>query len=740
MNVAAGAGLVGTPSPAGTSCVGINNGTITLTMTTGAAPFTAIMDGTITQTSASNIISFAGLVAGTHSINVTDANGCVTTSPITTTVAAGSGFTAAFNPTSTSCAGALNGKLVITPQTPGAAPFTVVLNPGAITQTSATSTITFNNLAAGSYSAVVTDANGCQYTLSNMAVSPGPSINVRPDKIDARCFNGLTGSITAVPSSNATAPIQYSLDNVTWQASPNFPGLGAGTYNVYIMDAVGCRNSADTTIGQPAQLQATTSQQTVLCNSASNGKIVVAATGGTTPYYYSLNGSAYQTNNTFSVPAGSNYTIDVKDANGCTIPQLTNISVMEPAALAASSLTSNATCDGGSDGTITITPTGGTSPYQFAITGGTFQPANYFYVGPGTYDITVKDVNGCSYPVNAVVVGLTNNLTYTHMTDPPAVCESKAAQLQLLTNATQFAWTNAGSLSNSTIANPMATPPIPTLYRVTATLGRCSIVDSVYVNVMPAPTADAGPPGDICYGKTYQLQGSGGAAYAWTPSTYLSSYTDYNPVVKPEKTITYYLTVTDANGCASLTPAQVMVKVTPPIKVNVYPVDTIVAGGVKVPYLATSAGTYYVWTNTASNLGLDNPNIPNPIATAPLADGSVVIYKITATTSAGCQGETYARIQVYKGPDLYMVTGFTPNADGKNDVFVPIPVGIKKLNYFRVVDHWGLTVFLTKELNRGWDGRYRGAEQASGVFVWMVEGVTMDNKLITKKGTVTLIR
>ena len=104
MNVAAGAGLVGNPMPVATTCTGVNNGSIAINMTSGAAPYTAIMDGSITQTSASNTITFTGVAAGSHSITVTDANGCITTSPITTKVATGTGFTATFTPTATGCA------------------------------------------------------------------------------------------------------------------------------------------------------------------------------------------------------------------------------------------------------------------------------------------------------------------------------------------------------------------------------------------------------------------------------------------------------------------------------------------------------------------------------------------------------------------------------------------------------------------------------------------------------------
>jgi gliding motility-associated-like protein len=87
-----------------------------------------------------------------------------------------------------------------------------------------------------------------------------------------------------------------------------------------------------------------------------------------------------------------------------------------------------------------------------------------------------------------------------------------------------------------------------------------------------------------------------------------------------------------------------------------------------------------------------------------------------------------------------MPTGFTPNRDGKNDIFKPFTVGVTNLNYFRVYNRWGQLIFSTAKLNDGWDGRVTGVEQPSGTYVWMVQGIARDGKVITKKGTVTLIR
>jgi gliding motility-associated-like protein len=97
-------------------------------------------------------------------------------------------------------------------------------------------------------------------------------------------------------------------------------------------------------------------------------------------------------------------------------------------------------------------------------------------------------------------------------------------------------------------------------------------------------------------------------------------------------------------------------------------------------------------------------------------------------------------LKVYKGPDIYVPTGFTPNSDGKNDKFYPITIGIKKINYFKVFNRWGQMVFSSTAFNEGWDGKLGGTQQPSGVYVWIVQAVSRDDKVITKKGTVTLIR
>jgi gliding motility-associated-like protein len=235
------------------------------------------------------------------------------------------------------------------------------------------------------------------------------------------------------------------------------------------------------------------------------------------------------------------------------------------------------------------------------------------------------------------------------------------------------------------------------------------------------------------------LQASGGITYLWSPSTYLDDAAIANPrVIKPEKTVTYTLSVKDANGCPSLVTDEVTVNVTPPIQVFTSPIDTVVYTGDQFNLFATIPGTdtSYTWS---PSIGLSDPNISSPVVTA-LNAGDIMTYKVTVTTSAGCQGEAYVTVKVYEGPELYVATAFTPNGDGKNDVFIPFPVGIKELKYFRVFNRWGQQLYFTKALNQGWDGTVNGAEQGSGVYIWMAEAITENGVIIKKKGTITLIR
>ena len=111
-----------------------------------------------------------------------------------------------------------------------------------------------------------------------------------------------------------------------------------------------------------------------------------------------------------------------------------------------------------------------------------------------------------------------------------------------------------------------------------------------------------------------------------------------------------------------------------------------------------------------------------------------------AFTPEGCASYDTLTIKIYKGPEIYVPTAFTPNRDGLNDVLKPTTVGITQFDYFAVYNRYGKLIFKSSDAAKGWDGRINGMEQNTGSYIWMVSGVDYKGNKIFKKGSVVLIR
>jgi gliding motility-associated-like protein len=136
---------------------------------------------------------------------------------------------------------------------------------------------------------------------------------------------------------------------------------------------------------------------------------------------------------------------------------------------------------------------------------------------------------------------------------------------------------------------------------------------------------------------------------------------------------------------------------------------------------------------------LDEPGSVNPnfLATSLIEQQ----YTIKITTALGCVTVDTQYVKTIKEVKMYIPTAFTPNNDGRNDYLRPILLGIKDMRYFRVYNRWGQLVYdMHTGDERGWDGLVGGMIQQTGVYVWMIEGIGLDNKRYFQRGTVTLIR
>jgi gliding motility-associated-like protein len=721
-----------------TSCSGASDGTVTVTAT-GNGPFEYTM-GTSGVWQTSGV--FSGLPSG-GPYNFYVRNAYCTSPAATTSVAPGSTLQGSATANPPSCSGASNATVTVNALS-GNPPYEYRRGISGAWQSSAT----FTGLAPGPDSFYV-KTGSCISDVIRVTIPPGVPLTATTTVTNVSCFGGSDGTVTINPPSSGTG-YTFSKDNfATQQTNPGFTGLAAApSYTFWLKDNAGCAGTVTATVNQPTQLSSTNPVVTnAKCNGSADGTITVSGSGGTAPYLYSLNGGTNTSSNSFTVASGT-HNIVITDSKGCTFT-VGNIQVNQPPVLDLNIVQQkNASCNGGADGQIILSGSGGTAPYKYSATGFAAQNSGTFNVNPGSYTVAITDYNNCAYTAPApAVIGLTNDMAYTPMADI-IICEGTSGTLQPQTNAIQFVWKGPAITPNNTAQSSITVKPVAdTFYSVTATYGRCSYNDTVNVDVNAAPVADAGPGNTICFGKSDTLSASGGVSYEWSPTTYLSgNITGPDPVVNaPQKTITYTLYVRDGAGCRSLQPSTVTVNVTPPLLVVVNPIDTIGYFGDSIRIRAMSIGTSYTWTPV---VGLSNPNIDNPTVYVTTDR----IYTVTATTAAGCSGEGSFKLRAYKGPDIYVPTAFTPNGDGLNDRVRPFSVGIEKLNYFRIFDRWGQLMYEYKGEKRGpvvysmlqstigWDGSFHGEPLNTGTFVWLAEGVTKQGKIIFRKGSITLIR
>lgn len=262
-------------------------------------------------------------------------------------------------------------------------------------------------------SAIVTINVAADITFTTMDVQPS-------------CNGGTTGSIT-FSANGGTGALMYSITGPmgAFQISPVFSGLGAGTYNLAVKDAVNYTKTGSTTLTDPPLLSFTTMEVNNPCNGVSMGSIAFSATGGTGSLMYSITGAmgTFQMGSNFSGLAANTYNLAVKDANNCIATGMATIT--EPAPIGFTFSKTDISCNGAGDGSITFNSVmGGTSPYTYSINGsmGTFTGNTmYSNLAANTYNLVVKDNMGCNSaaqattiiePAAIVVSGTIPTLTY----------------------------------------------------------------------------------------------------------------------------------------------------------------------------------------------------------------------------------------------------------------------------------------------------------------------------------------
>jgi gliding motility-associated-like protein len=350
-----------------------------------------------------------------------------------------------------------------------------------------------------------------------------------------------------------------------------------------------------------------------------------------------------------------------------------------------------------------------------------------------TYYVNQND-NGC-IGTDSIKVNVLSFIT-VNLGPDSSICKTDTFRLRANTQGLGFKWTANTGETVSPIKFPIVQPLKNTQYNVLANLGKCTATDSIFIKVAPYPISIIAPDTSICTGFRVQLNASiVGSSFKWFPTNSLINPNSLTPIAGPSKSTSYILTVSDTIGCNKSVSDTILVTLVPVIKAYAGHDTTIVKD--QPLQLNASGGTSYLWSPIT---GLSDPNIANPIAVLP-DDVDSIRYLVKVIGDAGCFNTDDIKVKVFTtGPEIFVPSGFTPNADNKNDMLKPTLVGIEKLHYFSVYNRWGQLLFTTSEIGKGWDGLYKGTKQPSGAYVYSAEGVDFSGKIVFRKGTSVLIR
>lgn len=320
------------------------------------------------------------------------------------------------------------------------------------------------------------------------------------------------------------------------------------------------------------------------------------------------------------------------------------------------------------------------------------------------------------------------------------MCFGDSVQLSSFGGGT-YSWLPSTGLSNASIANPMASPTTSTKYKVQVTSNKgCVNSDSVSLTVAPRIKVQLPATANVCEGLSLQLNASGAASYQWINTTSgLNNTSISNPILNASSTATYTVVGSDSYNCFKDT-TSILVTVQKRPTVNAGQ-DVTIVGGIPYQLNATVSNDVVSWL-WSPETNLSCTNCAMPISTPKMQTN----YVVKVANSWGCVAYDTVLIKLQCAiANVYFPNAFTPNGNGKNDVFYAKGSGVNVIKHFKIYNRWGQVVFEKNNIgiddrSAGWDGKYKGQYVDSGTYIYMAEMECISGEVFTFKGTVTLIK
>lgn len=547
-------------------------------------------------------------MTGTYQVNVTDANGCGSSTGLTVMVNPNPAILA-MGQQNVLCFGGNDGIASIA-LTSGSFPVTYLWNTGGTNSQ-------INNLTPGTYTVTATDTNQCSVVGSVTITQPLAAVTASTTVTNVSCFGGTNGMIT-VNASGGTGNYQYKIGNGPWVNNNVFSGLSTGNYTIMVQDANNCQFTLPiVTISEPAALTANTNGGSVTCNGDNNGTAVVAVVGGTSPYSYQWNNGG-QGDSLVGLTANS-YIVTVTDANNCTVSDTAIVTQPNPITFTFNQ--TNVLCNGQTTGSISVIATGGTPGYQYRLNNGAWTSLNTFSgLAAISYSISVRDTNQCS--VGPVTVAITEPPTalQLQMADTNAVCGGNGSAWVLPSGGVapyNFSWSN-GTTNDTIWAGPNS-------YQVTVTDANGCIAVGVATIGQPIIPTITGSVTDVsCFSFSNGVvdmtpSGVGPFIYNWSNGSTAQDLTNVGAGI-------YTIIVTGANNCINTNQFTVY---QPAVLTATAPSDTVACNGTLgsltvAPVGGTTPYTYS-WNTVPVQTGITATNLTAGVA-----------YTVIVTDANGC--------------------------------------------------------------------------------------------------------
>ncbi len=604
----------------------------------------------------------------------------------------------------------------------GLSSYTIIENGSVLGSFAINTSIVLPSLSSGNHSLICTafDNTG--------AIASSNNVSITVASVFTPTITSSNGSV--ICAGDSVMITAQSGNAYLWSTGATTQKIyvsSAGIYSVNVTNSNGCKGSSlpfSLTVQLAPIATITSSGGTKVCPndslllSSSTATSYLWSTGAVTP--------------NIKVPAG-NYSVTVYNMNGCSAKStafiITNYTVTPP------SLTPNGAVSIVQGDSVQLSASGATS---YTWSNGKIGASIYVSVA-GNYFVTATNSNGCHVNSIPVIVTVINSNSMISVTGATSFCDGNSVTLSSVYSTGNQWYFNSQPLPGET--NSVLTASDAGYYKVAIWQGNNWLYsDSILVTVYPAAQYPAVNDTNVCRNASVTVTANGSDNYKWYTDQTGNTLASPNNILTISQVLgpqTYYVEATNFFGCSTVDRLDVNIGLLPSPQLAFQPSTQASQGMFTTNFINTSVDAdMYSWTfgDTINNTSTD----VNPVHIYTVS-GNYLISLYAENTSTGCSDTISRLINVVGNNNLFIPTTFTPNGDGKNDLF-RVRGDHFTMEEMLIYDQWGKLLYRTDNSRPNWDGRIGGDVVQNGTYVYRIQIVNDNNISSILTGSITLIK